>query len=362
MKNFKWLTVTIALTSLFLLIVVSVNFYIDTYGVRLSLFSLNKKTEQIKCMEDINQHIFNPEFVFRNPYRFDSFLFGSSRIAVIDPGKIGAGKFYNMSYSQGLPAEHLLMVKAFLQKGIKIKSVVVGLDEFSFTVSPQAHKNELLRIMHPYITGNNLPNIFFTYYFRTPKLFELANGRKLLFNDGQEEKFILDEKGLNLFWIKKEKQLKLLGKPLFTNDTIKSSPNIFNAKLVDEAFTQIEELILLARKNNFSLIFFFNPLNNKLYTEYANSLFPVKLRLALLTDFYDFSGLNSITLNNFNYYEESHYRYLVGDMIVKRIFGYGNINVPEDFGVLVTKENVKEHIEKQKLELNKYLVNQGRKS
>jgi hypothetical protein len=78
-----------------------------------------------------------------------------------------------------------------------------------------------------------------------------------------------------------------------------------------------------------------------------------------MTDFYDFSGLNSVTLNNLNYYEKNHYRYLVGNMIVKRIFGCGNINIPDDFGVLVTKNNINEHIKKQRWELENYLANKN---
>ena len=86
----------------------------------------------------------------------------------------------------------------------------------------------------------------------------------------------------------------------------------------------------------------------------ANYLFSVKQRLVSATDYYDFSGLNSVTLNDMNYYEISHYRYIVGDMIIKKIFAVGDINVPRDFGVLVTKKNVNQHIRKQKLELENY--------
>ncbi len=35
---------------------------------------------------------------------------------------------------------------------------------------------------------------------------------------------------------------------------------------------------------------------------------------------YDFSGINSITSNKYNYYETSHYRETVGDSIIKQIY------------------------------------------
>jgi hypothetical protein len=352
MNYFKWLKLTITIPILFLLIVVCINFYIDTYGVRLNLFAVNKKVDRIETLVEVNQHIYKPEYIFRYPDRFDSFIFGSSRTTVIDPAKICDRNFYNMSYSQGLPSEHLAILNTFVRKGIKIKTVIIGLDEFCFTIPPGEHEKQLLRIMHPSVTGRSLCDTFFTFFFRMPKLFEISNGMKLLFNNGERKNFLVNEKGLQLSWIETEKGIALSGKSLLTNDTIQSSPVIFEPKLVDEVFTQIEELILLSKKNNFSLIFFFNPINKNLYIKYADSLIPIKLRLASLTDFYDFSGLNPITVNNLDYYDDGHYRYFVGDMIVKKIFPCDDLNNLRDFGVLVTKKNVNKHIQNQKLEIN----------
>jgi len=101
------------LVILFSVVVVTVNFYVDHHGVRMSLFSGNKKIVQTVYPDGINQHMFNPERIFRNPDKFDSFLFGSSRTGVIDVAKISAGRFYNMSYSLGLPEQHLAILKAF---------------------------------------------------------------------------------------------------------------------------------------------------------------------------------------------------------------------------------------------------------
>jgi len=40
--------------------------------------------------------------------------------------------------------------------------------------------------------------------------------------------------------------------------------------------------------------------------------------------------------------------------MLKRIFGYPDIRVPDDFGVKVTKDNIDEHLKKQKEEVKKY--------
>jgi hypothetical protein len=209
--------------------------------------------------------------------------------------------------------------------------------------------------MHPFITGKSLLNIFYLYYFRTPQLFELASGKDRLLFGKREDKFISDKNGLCLGWRNMEKKIITSGKPIFVSKAFTYNPFTYDKELAGEVFTQIEEMIALSKKNDFSLIFFFNPIHSQTYLNYALSLIPIKERLASITDFYDFSGFNSITTNNLNYYEDNHYRYLVGDIIIRRIFGCGSVNVPKDFGIFVTKKNVNEHIKKQKLEVEKYL-------
>ena len=57
--------------------------------------------------------------------------------------------------------------------------------------------------------------------------------------------------------------------------------------------------------------------------------------MAQILDFWDFSGYNSITVNNRNYYEASHYRPFIADRIAKKAFtGEGTV------GAMVTADNV----------------------
>jgi len=72
---------------------------------------------------------------------------------------------------------------------------------------------------------------------------------------------------------------------------------------------------------------------------------PYKKALSHLSGFYDFSGLNSVTTDYFNYYETSHYRWRVGDLVIARIFNDPTVNVPEDFGRWVTRENIDHHLQ-----------------
>lgn len=364
MNYSRWLKITLLFTAFLMAITVGLNIMLDTYGAYLNLFNKagNTKYHADSSPIGLNQRISIPEFIFHNPERYNSFLFGTSRVSVIDTGKITTGRFYNMSYPQGIPAEHLAVIKTFLARGIKIKNIIIGLDEFSFKSDWREHENQLLMIMHPDISGKNRLAVFVKFFFRLPRPFELTDGFKHFVERNNDLKTNISETGLNLGWLNWEKEITATGKPLFSNGPFAYSPYAFDRKLVHDVFSQIEEMKALAIKHNFSLIFFFNPIHAQSYANYAADLLPIKKELADRTGFYDFSGFNSITTNNINYYETQHFRYAVGDMMIEKIFSNGKTAVPDDFGVLINKNNAGDLIHKQNLALEKYLAGRGIKT
>lgn len=352
-----WLKITLFFTALLLVLIVGANILMDTHGVYYTLFSSHKdkKINSAMFLAGLNQQIYNPELIFRNPERFDSFLFGTSRVSAIDTSRIMTGRFYNMSAPQALLAENLAVIKTFLKKGIKIKNVIIGLDEFSFTSRIRDHENQLITIMHPEVSGKSRASVFFKFFLRMPRSFELSREFDSLFKN-VDSKAELTDNGLNLFWLQTERIITASGKPLFSDPPFVYAPFVFDESLVQEVLDQVDELKELSRKHHFNLTFFFNPIQARRYVNFAHGFLPIKQKLARHTDFYDFSGFNSITTNNLNYYEEQHYRYLVGEMIVERMFGNNHRHVPDDFGVLVTKDTTENYMHKQKREMDKYLA------
>ncbi len=355
MNYYKSLLRSICFVLFFILLAVGVNFYVDHYAVRQTLFSGGKPLYPASYPDGINQHIFNVELILRNPEKFDSFLFGSSRVNVIDVGKIPSGRFYNMSYIQGLPTQHLAVVKAFLKEGIQIKSVVVGLDGFCFNMKASDYQYHLTRVMHPKSGGPGLLKTFGLYFFRKPDMEEIKRFRDRKKNIHPERRYMISDNGRMLTWQYLEKVIANIGKPLFSYEVTAYEPLRFESDATEESFTAIEELLALSRQNNFTVVFFISPFYHQLYLNKAEALFKIKKRLATVADYYDFSGFNSITTNPTNYYEESHYRYHIGDMILRRIYDENATGVPDDFGILVTKQNIDEHVHRQKLELKAYL-------
>lgn len=65
-------------------------------------------------------------------------------------------------------------------------------------------------------------------------------------------------------------------------------------------------------------------------------------RLAEITDFWDFSGYTALSYDARYFYDAYHFRNAVGDMALARMFGDESVYIPQDFGTLVTAENVHE--------------------
>ncbi|MDJ0511236.1 MAG: hypothetical protein QNJ64_18565 [Crocosphaera sp.] len=74
---------------------------------------------------------------------------------------------------------------------------------------------------------------------------------------------------------------------------------------------------------------------------------------------WDFSGYNSLTTETVPdaqdkttkmkwYYESSHFSKPLGDLVLDKVFAYEdkNRNIPGDFGILLTSENIEEHLSK----------------
>jgi hypothetical protein len=108
----------------------------------------------------------------------------------------------------------------------------------------------------------------------------------------------------------------------------------------------LTQFVNLLKAHGIRSVFFINPPYKTWFLDLNLDEFGrFERELANLTDFYDFSGVNSITRDAYNYYNPSHYRPPIGDMMIARMLGNGTTPVPADFGLLVTSENVEAHLQ-----------------
>ena len=104
---------------------------------------------------------------------------------------------------------------------------------------------------------------------------------------------------------------------------------------------------MLCDKKGIQFIPFFNPQHMTTYLADDMELMNrFKKELVKISPFWDFSGVNYVTANNYFWYETSHPRAFICDKILDTVSGQNQITWVPDFGVYVTPENVGAFCEK----------------
>ncbi len=269
--------------------------------------------------------------VLRNPDKYDSFLFGSSRVGYFDVAKMGNGKYYDMSYSEGTPAEHLEDLEILIANGIVPKNVYIGIDDIAYFVDPSIHQKMLYRRAFPW-NGSPIDKLkFYLGYFDLITLSEsLEVSNAYTDNDPVFGKRLL------------ETGTERLDMPTAfdENETAATWSDYYSPR--SEVFEEISEIKSLCKANGINLVFFTNPINIYTYEKDIENGYIVFLEeLSKTTEFYNFSGINDITTDMSNYYETSHFSPEVADMMVSCMLeGTTDSHLSEQgFGVLVTSQN-----------------------
>jgi len=346
MKELKLFTKDMVKPFVFLLVVcfpiLFFNVFIDPYKVLLSLYPKTIYTHNLQFAK-IN-------FLRKNKTRFDSFIFGSSRVGLIDPQNISGAKYYNMTYTSGTPAQHFRNIKYLLQQGVQIKNLLIGIDYLSFLINSD-YSEDLLTYDYPVSFPEKLK--FYKSYILLRPNWDFA---KYAFKKSSIDNAELYKSGIITAFRDIESQIDNM-EETYVNDKKFSTPatQYFKTNPLDQCIIQIDSIVRFSKRNNINLRIFINPTH---YITYLNlnhqQYFKALRKLSKITDFYDFSGLNSVTLNNCYYYETSHFRLNVGDMMISRIFNQPNPKTPDDFGQLVTMDNVESQIHKHEIQLDEY--------
>ena len=102
----------------------------------------------------------------------------------------------------------------------------------------------------------------------------------------------------------------------------------------------LRELVQLAG-NTIQAYSFYQPDAQITYLDAQLGQFALfKKELAGITDYWDFSGLNSVITTITTIITKLHYRPFVGDMMLNVMFGAPAVHVPRDFGFHVSPANM----------------------
>lgn len=324
MKEKKCFIIFLSSVIFFLIMTAGINLFLDAYGIF-------RETYENQVLEP-NKNYVKTKHVIDNKEKYNSFLFGSSKVGHIETDFIENTFCYNMCYSEGVPYDWLDTIKSFLENDVHIEMIMLGLDDFSFTIDPSSHQHNLLRI---YYSKLNWYTKFKYYIMRNP--FDVYN-YKTIMNMIEDRPYFLATDDLIRTGIAygndeyiEANLASHMNDPKFLNGT-----DFYQLDRVEETIRDIQDIINLCDEKQIELLIFINPIHEKTYALHSDITERAKEELAKVTGYWDFSGNNSVNTNNYYWYETSHYRHNVGRMIIERIFNVDcGVDIPADFGVYV---------------------------
>ena len=276
-----------------------------------------------------NKHYIKMVYILENPDKFDTFLFGSSKVGAIHTEKIKGEKCYNMTYSRGVPSEHLANIRTFLANGVHVKKLYIGVDSSSYTVNPNEHISQQLRCPYEYLRDHPL---HFYYLYMNPSM--VLSSLRHIYHEYRNYDYVSTFYQYGAY------------SPYGKNSTIdwdRAAPSVGKENLLKETLKDMQSIADICRKENISLTVFVNPMHHTTYNASLSIGHQDFLKgLANISEFYNFGGLNDIALNNDNFYDTSHYKPEIGDMILEVICNnrkYNNL-YEQGFGWKVNKNNV----------------------
>lgn len=290
-----------------------------------------------------NKNYIKTKYVIEHQDEYDSYLFGSSRAGFIDVSKLPDGSWYNLSYSEGVPAEQVDTLKALIVNGEIPKQVYLSLDNISYLVSPEYHERQLYRKAFPFTGSLNEKIGFFTSYLDTITTLESLSVirnyegdtedlRRRMYSTGCEDlnaDIVFDKENRAAYWA------------------------TYYSPRVDEAIVEIQEFCDICKAHDIKLTVFTNPMYVTTYEKSINNEYLYFLeRLSEVTDYYNFSGYNRISMDDSYYFETSHFKPEAGEIIMDIMENGSNEDevLIQGFGAYVTKDNVADFIDTLKFQ------------
>lgn len=262
---------------------------------------------------------------------FNAFILGSSRTNMVrvDTANQRSGQYY---YNLAVGSESIEGMEKRLRWLIKnqerVNQLIIGLEYDVMFLCDDVPADSLFAREHPEVSGSSWIDFYIPYLFK----FNLKEWRRTVKKRHEPVFYQADLTTGQWFYPENDRLIEEdpdeYAKTRIVDDTA-CEPGKGRVKVNLERFRRLMELI---RENGIPTFVFNSPYHQIIYKTFDQEEYQDWLeQVTLITDgLWDFSGYNSVTTDNHFYYESSHYRREVGDMILKTIFS--DKPVRDDFG------------------------------
>lgn len=338
MSSLRYINFIISFALLTVMLGFSVNYIVDSYSVFGSRFFPEYGQMQERYLKI--------EYLKKNS-NFNTFLIGSSRIGpvkteVVDRHLLGA-KSYNLTISQANQWDVEKYIEWLAKNIPSLTHVIVQID-WQTGYGSYRPNYALLDEVHPDISGRSKYDFLFDYL----TLFNVeAMKAKVSNNRGGIDLLKYDmTKG---YWSRplRDKKIEENCESYVASENafpkIRNFPKKVESSILNNNLASIARYKNLLDNKNIKLTILLTPQNH-----HAIDLIDINdyeyfvRKLTNITDFYNFMYYNKLTKNDCNYYEASHYRPSVGELVIHSLANQSTNQ--DEIYQYVNKTSVESHI------------------
>ncbi|HEX9063067.1 MAG TPA: polysaccharide deacetylase family protein [Clostridia bacterium] len=293
-------------------------------------------------------------YIDKHHDEFDSYIVGCSKTSSLSTDKLNSyfkgSKFFNMIMYGG-DMYDIEKTVSYLVDNYKVKNLVlnIGLEEGA---NYNKNKDTVKDYLHSKVTGSSSVIFYGRYLFANPE-YAYTKLKKYMTKGYLPDAYsVFDEKtGAYNKIVRDREAIGDIDEFLKSNDEFNSKIDPDGKKIpmsaMDQSASAIKRIKEQCEAKGINFMLIASPVFYKEVLTYdKNELKEYWKKIADVTDFWDFSGYNSVSFEPRYYYDPLHFRNSVGDMALAYIFNDKSIYIPQDFGHKTTKENVVSYAEK----------------
>lgn len=353
MNSKKWIKNFVIIVSIGSLIVGIPNFIIDPWWT----FGHSNYLNNVQPGFNERQQKTNRAY-FGGLEQYDTLLLGSSRSTYINQYDFSGMNVFNYASSNMLPYEYNDWISIAKKiKGKDFKTIILGVDFWGSSDGvffKDAKK------------ANQCPEIYYnttkSSLYRYKKLLSIDTLRKSILS--LKHRIVPDTTDYSR---KNVKSTIFVSKDR-KKEACATQFKIYSTEVYGDAYhrnSRLRYYFEQLKKNNpnTKIIIYTTPISKELFElllQHGNLNDYEKWLRLLVKEFgevYNFMGINMITRNKNNYPDLHHFYPFVGTLLANKVSKKENKNIPEDFGTLLTKENINRYFENQREQIKNLDLN-----
>ncbi len=319
------------------------NLLVDPFGLFLDVykwdsynFTQNPRTAKIN-------------YIDKNKDKFDSYIVGSSGCGSIKVDTINkySGDTYYNSFYYGSDLMDTYNTIKYLSETANVKNVLLGIN-YNTAMFFDVGDDEINQRMAAKVSDKNLFNFYTSYLFANPRyaVEKIKNKKEDSFfqkafdvfisETGNYDKNLRDTENISNY-------NDYLDKPTYNVFKVypKANKDLTEIENFSKYIKRIKDLCDEKGINLQTVVF---PIYWEDFDNYKlDELEKFYRSLGSITDFWDFSK-STISADARYFYDSTHFRNSVGDMMLAKIYNDKDVYMPEDFGYHVNQKNIDDFV------------------